>query len=240
VKKVLAASTLAVLSTVASSAFAGSVEIRLGGFFPAAKSNLFTDATDNFALQSVAAMDPLQTPRGITRGDWDGLYGGAEFSERVAKNVEMGVHVDGYGRDLDTTYREFTHPGGGEISQTFRLRFVPVGVSVRFINTSRRARLSPYVSFGADAVYYRYEEIGEFVDFLDPDLGIGSDSFYSSGWLPGAHVAAGLRVPLGDDFRLSVEGKYLWTARHVMNGDRFKSEIDARGFSVTGGISVRF
>ncbi len=53
-------------------------------------------------------------------------------------------------------------------------------------------------------------------------------------------MPAAFGFPLGDDFRFVVEGKYLWTARSCMNGDRYLNEIDASGFSVTGGFYVRF
>lgn len=242
-KKVMAASTLVVLSTIASSVQAGGVEVRLGGFFPAATSNIFTDANELYALRSNVPLDPDQVPPGISRGDWGGLLGGAEFFGRVARNVEVGFHVDGYGQTLDTVSRDWVHPDGSDIAHKAQMRFIPVGVSIRLINTSRRARVAPYVSFGGDLVYYRYTEDGEFVNYdnpSDPVDGTFFDSFHSSGWLPGAHVAGGVRFPLGDDFRFSVEGKYLWTAREFMNGNRYLNEIDASGFSVTGGFSVRF
>ncbi len=56
----------------------------------------------------------IRIPPGIPRlrGDWDGLLGGAEFFGRVARNVEVGFHVDGYGQTLDTIYRDYVHPDG--------------------------------------------------------------------------------------------------------------------------------
>lgn len=232
-------------SLLASSALAGgSFEVRLGAFVPAANSNLFADTNELFAVESVARrlaeIDFDRIPDGVSKADWVGGMGGAEIAGRIGRNVELGFHVDGYSRQLDTVYRDHFHQDWRMVPQTFRLQFVPVGVSFRLINNSRRARLSPYVSVGGDMVHYSYTEEGEFVDFYDANKEIYDDYFESSGWLPGAHVAAGVRVPVGDDFRLVLEGKYLWTARKLMNGDRSLNEIDASGLAITAGLNVRF
>ena len=55
----------------------------------------------------------------------------------------------------------------------------------------------------------------------------------------GFHVTAGLRFPLGDDFSLVAEGRYLW-AKTDMGEDFRENEIDLGGPSATIGINLRF
>ena len=83
----------------------------------------------------------------------------------LTDNVELGVRFDCYSRTVDTSYRDYTWPDGREIQQSLRLSMVPLGVSVRFVPTSKRAKIAPYVGGGVDAIFYQYEEYGDFVDF---------------------------------------------------------------------------
>jgi hypothetical protein len=95
------------------------------------------------------------------------------------------------------------------------------------------------VAVGVDAVFYKYEEFGDFVDFFDPSLPIRFDSFKSEGVAAGLHGAAGLRVALGDDFALVAEGRYLYSKTDA--GDDFSNfRIDLSGASATVGLHIRF
>ena len=121
-----------------------------------------------------------------------------------------------------------------------------MGVTLRVVPTSRKAKFAPYLAVGVDAVFWRYEEFGEFVDFGDPDLPIIADSFEASSVQGGLHGAAGFRVALSPDFSLTAEGRYLWAPLEEM-GDDFSpnepgliNEIDLSGFSVTVGLHIRF
>src|SRR4051794_527957 len=78
---------LGVAMAVPASARAGGLDIRIGGFQPHANSNLFDDD------------EALYT---IRNRNWRGLTGGAEFSSRIARNLEIGFHLDGYERQRDT------------------------------------------------------------------------------------------------------------------------------------------
>jgi hypothetical protein len=233
-RRSLAFGTFLLLTTAAGArpASAGNLDLRIGGFFPRAESSLFLDDA------SLYTVDPKK--------DFDGLYGGIEYSMKIQDNLEWGIHVDGYGNHEHTRYRDYTRDDGSEIFQTLELDIIPVGVSLRFGPTSRRAKFAPYLTVGADAVFWQYKEYGDFVDFGDPNLAIISDSFESSGVQPGFHGAAGFRVALTPDFFLTAEGRYLWAPRETM-GDDFapnapglENEIDLSGFSVTVGLRIRF
>ena len=215
--------------------WAGNLTLRAGAFFPRADSNLFSDATEFYTL------DPLAggRPPGLSASDWIGVTGGIEYNGVLARNVEFGIHVDGYGRTLDTSYRDYTRQNDADILQTLKLTMVPSGVTVRFIPTGRRGRLAPYVGGGVDAIYYEFEAFGDFIDFFDPDQPILADSFRSTGWALGFHVLGGIRVPLGRDFNLVGEYRYQW-AEDDMGGDFSLNRIDLSGGSATLGVNIRF
>jgi hypothetical protein len=235
VQRAMAVLTLALVAAVPASARAGGLDLRLGAFFPSGNSNLFDDDNQLY----------LHNGHPVTKSDFKGIYGGLEYNARLARNVEIGFSVDGYGRSLDTSYRDHVTQNGDEIRQTLQLNIVPVGVSIRIVPTNRRAPLAPYLAVGADLVFWNYEEFGDFVAFQDPALPIVPDHFKSSGVTPGVHVAVGLRIALNRDFSLVGEGRYLW-AKADMGGDFAPTQpglgnrIDLGGASATLGIHIRF
>jgi hypothetical protein len=210
---------------------------RIGAFMPLGHSNLFDDANDLYTLD-IGASDPAR----LKMGDWAGGYGGGEFSFRVARNVELGFHVDGYDRVLDTSYRNHVRKeDGSDIEQTLNLTLVPIGMSIRFVPTSARARIAPYVAFGPDVIYYRYTEEGDFIDFFaTPTPQDFPDRFYSDGWTVGAHVAGGVRVAVSDYVWLVGEGRYQWAHLTKMGGDFSDYQIDGSGVAVTVGVYFRY
>lgn len=219
-RSIVAASlTLGLLAGVPASGLAGGIEVRGGGFAPRAQSNLFADDSELY---------------NVDKKDWAGGTGGVEFSMKLVQNLELGFSVDGYGRTLETHYRN-----DREIFQTLELSVVPVGVSLRLVPTSRRARLAPYATVGADLFFYRYEEYGDFIDFRTPGFDVSSDSFISEGVAPGFHVAGGLRVPVGHDLAITGEVRYQW-AKADMQDDFRGNKIDLSGPSVTLGVLLRF
>lgn len=226
---VLAVLGFAVLAS--GSAHASGFDLRLGGFVPNASSNLFRDDSELYTVR---------------KSDWRGFTGGAEYSLQVADNVELGFSLDGYSRTIDTAYRDFVNNdrGGRDIQQTLRLSAVPLGVNLRFVSPTRRS-ITPYATIGADLFFYEYKEFGDFIDFGDPTLPIIADSFIANGVLPGAHAAAGVRIPINYDFALTLEGKYQWAKGDL--GDDFRArpneaplKLDLKGWSATAGVNIRF
>ena len=215
----------------AAPSHAEGLDLRIGGFFPRAESNLFSDANELFFVDS--------------KKDFRGVTGGIEYSTRLADNVELGFSLDGFDRQHDTSYRDYTHPDGGEIRQTLKLSIVPLGATIRFVPTGRRAAIAPYLGVGADLFYWRWREFGEFVDFQDPSNPIVSDSFRSDGWKAGFHVTGGLRVRVTHDFAVVGEARYQRAKAKMAddfaaNEPGFENEIDLSGWSATVGLHIRF
>src|SRR5688572_3601343 len=219
---------LALILGGTTNASASGLDFRLGAFFPQADSDLFDDVDELF---------------GVGQGDWPGVTGGMEYSRRVGHQVEVGFHLDAYGRRHRASYVDFTRSDGSEIRQRLRLNIVPLGMTFRFVPTfggRRRAlKLEPYLGVGGDIFFYNYEEEGDFVDFDTDDLDIRDDHFVSNGAALGAHATAGLRVPLNRDFAITGEVRYQY-AKTDMAGDFGQNELDLSGTSATIGLHLRF
>lgn len=222
----------------ASRANAGGLDVRIGCFLPRGNETLFQDLNSLYTPNG----DPS---RGVTGDDFNGVFGGAEYNMVVAPNLEVGFSVDGFGQSVDTSYRDYVRPGGTEIRQTLKLSMVPVGVTLRILPTSKRLRLVPYAGGGVDAVFYTYEEYGDFIDFYDPELPVIPDAFRAEGTAFGVHALGGLRVYVNRDFAITGEARYQW-AEDEMGDDFLPNEpglinrIDLSGWTFTVGLHVRF
>ena len=203
---------------------ASGVELRLGGFGPRGESDLFTDVNELF---------------GAEPSDFIGFTGGLEYGIGLGDRVEIGFHLDGYGRKISTSYVDYEHADGFPITQDLQLAIVPIGASLRLMPFGRRARVSPYLTVGGGVYLYEYEEEGEFIDFFTEDLEVGFDSFVSNGAALGFHVAGGVRVALNHDFSLTGEVRYQ-RAEADMGDDFDLNHIDLGGTSVTVGVHLRF
>jgi hypothetical protein len=231
-RRAMAILTLGVLAALPATARASSLELRIGGFFPRADSNLFRDDSSLYT---------------VSKDDWQGVFGGAEFSLTPADHVEVGFSLDGYGRTVDTNYRDYMRADGREIFQSLKLTLVPLGATLRFLPADRYATVSPYVGIGPDLVFYKYEEFGDFIDFQSPGPGLDivPDHFRSDGARPGFHVTGGLRFRIGHDFSLLGEGRY--QRAKVTLGDDFRPQpgqdalrLDMSGWTAVVGLSIRF
>src|SRR6185503_16178108 len=165
-----------------------------------AESNLFRDDSELYTVE---------------RHDWRGFSGGAAYYLKLRRGLDLGFSLDGYGRTLATSYRDFEHSNGSDIRQDLKLSVVPLGVALRF-SPGRRNQIAPFVTVGADLFFYQYEEIGEFVDFGDPSLPILPDHFISRGAVPGFHIGGGLRVPVSHDFGVVGEARYQFAKENRM------------------------
>jgi hypothetical protein len=231
---------LGLVAASPAAAWASGLELRLGGFVPRGQSNLFDDVGELYTPDSRANECTETSCPGVRTRDWNGVYGGAEYSFNLARPLELGISVDGYGRTIPTSYRDSVRDDGSEISQTLKLTVIPVGLSLRLLPLDRYAAVQPYLTVGGDLFYYRYEEFGDFIDFFDDSRPISLDSFKSDGAIFGGHAAVGLRVPVGHDFAITGEVRYQFAPRRQMGDDFSLNEIDLSGTSATIGIRLRF
>lgn len=219
-------------AALARQASADGLDLRFGAFVPRADSG--ARAADRYDLHQDA-----MTVHNVKKSDWVGACAGIEVNLNVARFIEIGVHVDGYGRTLPTSYRAYTRPDDSEIGQTLDVTVVPVGLTLRLVPPGRRGLIKPYASFGADLLVWKYEVYGDVIDFGDPSLPIVYGEHKSTGVTPGLHVAAGLRVPITYDLSLTAEARYQW-AEANMGGDFGQNRIDLTGASANIGIRIRF
>ena len=126
-----------------------------------------------------------------------------------------------------------------------RLRVSPASVDVRFLPGGRSARRGAhgqyrarkpifYVGAGLGANFWRYEEVGDFVDFGTDQ--IFTSAFEDEGVAAEAHVLAGLELPIG----LTLEGRYAWSDDELSDDFAGLGDIVMDQASLFAGWTFRF
>lgn len=205
-----------------------------GGFAHArAGSDIFSFTTDQLTLD---------------RSDFSGFTIGADLGLRLSPRLDAVLGVGWAGTSTPSEFRRLVDQNDLPIQQTTTFQRLPVSASLRMYLTPRGrsighfawvpSRLAIYAGGGGGAMWYRFRQRGDFVDFQTND--VFNDEFTSSGWTPEAHALAGIDLSLTPRLALTGEGRYTW-AKATM-GDDYSGfdKIDLSGFAVTAGLAIRF
>lgn len=213
----------------------GSFALR-GGYARAnAGGDLFSFVTDQLTLK---------------RGDFSGLTASADMALRVAPRIDLVFGAGYTGTSTQSEVRRFVDQNNLPIAQTTSLQRVPVTASVRAYLTPRGrsvgnfawvpARLAPYVGAGGGAMWYRFHQQGDFVDFNTSNQEVFTGDFTSSKWTPVAQTMAGIDYSLSPRIALTGEARYTRAKANLSESFTGFKQIDLSGLSTTIGLYVRF
>ena len=184
----------------------------------------------------------------VERSDFDAPAFGGQLAIRVAPRVDVAVDVSVATTRTKSEFRDWVDNNDLPIEQETEYRRVPLTVGVKAYLKDRGrsvsrfawipARWAPYVGAAGGWVWYRFEQVGDFVDY--ETLDIFADHFNSEGTTPTVHVYTGADWSLGPYFVVTAEARYAW-ARADMSGDFVDFDpMDLSGLQASLGISLRF
>ncbi len=173
---------------------------------------------------------------------------GAEFAVRATERLDVSAEVGVTHTDQRSEFRDWVDLDDLPIEQTTKFTRVPMTLSAKFYIRDRGRsvsqfvwvpeRWSPYVGAGGGAIWYEFEQKGDFVDF--ETLDVFGAVLSSEGTTGTAHVFAGLDVSLSTKVVMTGEGRYSW-GKMDMDSDFIDFDgIDLGGFQATIGLSFRF
>ncbi len=211
----------------------GSIGVRGVWSFARAGSDLFDFVQQQLTLDKKDFNTPMI-----------GIDGAITLTPRL--DVVFGVE---FGKaEKDSEYRDFVDNLLLPITQSTTLKQSTVSGSVRFNLLPRGQSVSrfawiprsvtPYVGAGGGAIWYKFQQNGDFVDFVD--LSVFTDSFVSSGFTPSAHVFGGTDVHLYRILFLTAEGRYVWANAKLGRDFVDFDPIDLSGFRLSTGIHLMF
>jgi len=213
---------------------AGSFSIHGGYALASAGSDIFSEATTQLTLD---------------KRDFSSFSFGGDISYAFSPRFDLVFGGDYSSAKRDSEFRDWVDNNDEPIEQTTDFRRVPLTVSLKYYVTERGrsvsqfawipSKYSPYVGVGGGAMWYRFEQQGDFVDFRDLDVFFAE--LQSQGWTPTGHAMAGMDYTLGPRLALTAEGRYSY-AKAELNRDAWEGfeKIDLSGFAGTVGFKVRF
>ncbi len=185
----------------------------------------------------------------VNKSDFSGATFGADLALRVAPRFDVVLSTSYAGTSTPSNYRQLVDENNQEITQVTDFTRVPVMLSARaYLQPRGRevgkfawvpARFAPYVGVGAGAMWYKFRQHGDFVDYENNNVFPADIS--SSQWTPAGQVLAGLDFTLTPHIAINGEAKYLW-ANAKLNDNTFLGydRIDLSGLSTTLGLTFRF
>ena len=212
----------------------GSFALRGGYAVANASSDVFSDATTQLTLN---------------KGDFSGFNWGGDISYSTGDRWDLLFDGEVAYSKKDSEFRKFIDNNNQPIEQTTKFTRVPLTIGLKYYLTSRGrsvsqfayipSKFAPYVSVGGGAMYYFFQQKGDFVDF--ETLDVFNTTLESTGWAPMGRGAAGVEYSLGPWLALTGEGRYVW-AKAKLDPSAFDGydKIDLDGFTGTVGIRVRF
>jgi hypothetical protein len=146
-------------------------------------------------------------------------------------------------------YRDWVDQDDLPIEQTTRLTRVPVTGSLKVYLTppGRQigqfawipSRVTPFVGAGAGFTWYRFQQQGDFVDFLTDELVIFNSSVTDDGWAQTTQLFGGADVSLGARYALTAQIRYSWASKNMSFTFEDFDDIDLSGVQATVGFLVR-
>ncbi len=211
------------------------IQLRMGAMHLDHEGDLWRDTEEIFTIEDSS--------------DFEEMTIGFSFVTAPNNHLEIGLNADFYDGTFYSQYREWTDTEGFPIYHDTNLAIMPLTADFRYLPWGRY-RIRPggrqirkpvfYIGAGIGVSFWYYEEIGDFIDFDDPELPIITDQFEDSGAAFETHVLAGLEIPVAPRFNLVVEGRYSWADDTMGEDFAGFGEIDLSGTMFSVGGSFRF
>ncbi len=213
----------------------GSLAIRGGYDRALANSNLFDDTRQFLTLG---------------KSDFSGGTVAADVALRANERFDLVLGSGYSASDARSEYVDFVDDRDQPIEQRTRFRRVPISLSVKAYLAPRGrsvgefawvpAKLAPYVGVGGGALWYRFEQRGDFIDFDTSNQRVFSSTLRTSQWTGSGHGFVGTDYTLTPALSLTGEARYTF-ARTTADAFAFRGyHVDLSGVAMTAGLAVRF
>ena len=210
-----------------------SVSLRGSWLFAGANSDLFDFVTNQLT---------------IDKKDFNAPGFSVYFSQAINSRLDVQGGYE-FGRIAKASeYRDLVDNDFNAIEQDTSLKTSQFVGSIRFALTPRGrdvsrfayvpSRVVPYVGAGGGAIYYDFEQTGDFVDYVD--LHVFPDVFRSTGWAPTGHAFAGVDLQVYRSLYATVEGRYTKSSAKLSSDFVDFDPIDLSGFKLSAGFNLVF
>ena len=211
----------------------GAIGIRGGYLLASARSDIYEFVGENLT---------------VGQSDFNAPVFGFDLALTLHPRVDVLFGVEVAHAGVDSEYRDFVEDNDAPILQRTQLATVPLNAGFKlYVGPRGReisrfafipAKVRPYVGGGASFVWYRFSQIGDFIDL--EDLVIFTANLRSEGWGLGAHAFGGADIRITPKVYVSIEARYLWASADLSGDFVGFDPIDLSGLRMTGGINLSF
>jgi opacity protein-like surface antigen len=203
----------------------GSIRLSVGLFTPDGDSQFWEDS----AIDFTGSADDFEDSSYRAELEWG-------LGQRASVLLSLGY----YDGSTDRAYRDFVDGDGFDIVHTASLEVTPLTLGVLLAPGGRDKRVVPYLIAGVGFYSWRYTEVGDFIDFDDPEQPIIFGAFEADGVTTGLYAGAGIDLMIAPVTSLFVEGR--WVSADDEMADDFDGfgTLDLSGSHLSLGISWKF
>lgn len=208
------------------------LNIRGGYALASAGSDIFEFAIDKLTLN---------------KRDFSGFTLGGDVAFRLASRLDLTLDA-GYSRSKKgSESRNFVDNNDQPIQQTTTFERVPLTANLKYyLSPPGRsvgnlawipAKFAPYLGAGGGAMWYRFRQVGDFVDFKT--LNVFPSKMNSSDWTVVGQGMAGADYSISPTMALTADARYVWAKAGLSRDFGGFNRIDLSGVSATVGLSFR-
>jgi hypothetical protein len=212
----------------------GSFSLRAGYDRAFASGDIFSFVTNELTVQ---------------RSDFGALTVAGDLAATIDPRTDLVFGIAWSGSRTGSEYRHWLDNNNLPINQTTALERVPLTASIRrYLGPRGRAvgsfawvptQVSPYVGAGLGAMWSRFRQYGDFIDFATDSNSVFTDDFRSESWTLTAHAFAGVEMALGPRTFLITEARYTWARTSLGSDFSGFGRMDLSGLAVTVGFGFR-
>jgi hypothetical protein len=172
--------------------------------------------------------------------DLNNFNGALELGFPVDSRFDISLEFGFYKDTAYTEYRDFIDEWGDPITQQISLRIVPIMFNGKFYPIAKTSRknvrgrteyrsIAPYVGAGLGLYIWRYEELGDYIDFSDGS--IYTTQFLTNGTDLGVNLRGGIEIPIGSSAAIMAEFSH-----HIIKGELSEDFVGFQKFDLGGNL----
>jgi hypothetical protein len=209
----------------------GSLSIRAGYDRALAGGDLFSFVTNEMTLQ---------------KSDFGGFAVAGDLAATLSPRLDLVFGVAWSGSRTGSEYRNWWDNNNLPITQTTTLERVPLTASLKWYARPRGrsvgnfawvpGKAAPFFGAGIGAMWSRFRQVGDFIDFNTSNNSVFRDDFSSPSWTFTAHAFAGLQLNVGTHTFMTTEARYTWAKAALSSDFSGFGKLDLSGLSLTAGF----
>lgn len=200
-----------------------SFNLKLGAFYPAMDSDLWTDNLENLAFD---------------KQDMMGAYLGAELEMDMGRYFTLALEGGYYSQELFSTYRDYEHEDGSPIDQNLSLHIASLEADFKLYPMGYRNIFNPYIGGGVGIYAWKYLQGGEFINFEEGTIYEGEA--YTRTITPGFNAKIGFVYRFQRSMGISFEARYTFLKGELSDLFEGFNRLDLSGVTFIMGVNFFF